>query len=108
MATDRNGSNSSSNSCLQFSPDDLRQLLIVRTSLASVVCLLCCVAVLMIFATKAYRKFVHRLTLYLIISAFCESLMFGVEVIPVTITHDLLSVRMGWEGACAAIGFLAQ
>ena len=62
----------------------------------------------MIFATKAYRKFVHRLTLYLIISAFCESLMFGVEVIPVTITHDLLSVRTGWEGACAAIGFLAQ
>ena len=108
MATDRNGSNSSSNSCLQFSPDDLRQLLIVRTSLASVVCLLCCVAVVMIFATKAYRKFVHRLTLYLIISAFCESLMFGVQVIPVTITHDLLSVRMVWEGACAAIGFLAQ
>ena len=67
--------NASNDSCLQFTKDRFKQLLILRIYLTSVVCLVCCVACLMIFITKAYQRFVHRLILYLILSAFCESLV---------------------------------
>ena len=99
--------NASNDSCLLFTKDRFKQLFILRISLTSVVCLVCCVACLMIFITKAYQRFVHRLVLYLTLSAFCESLMFGMEVIPVTINNGSFSVKTEWEGICSAIGYFA-
>ena len=100
-------SNTSNDSCPPFNWEDFHELLILRISLTSVVCLVCFVACLMIFITKAYQKFVHRLVLYLTLSAFCESLVFGMEVIPITVTNGSLSVKTGWNDTCSAIGFIA-
>ena len=95
--------------CFNFTERDLRINTAVTVSLHLIAVLACIVTIIFIFATKQHHAFVNRLVLYLMIVASIWSLTVMAEVIPVV--HDSLtgvSIRHGWEGVCAVVGFLTQ
>ena len=104
-----NTSNSSSY-CFNFTARELKINTAVTVSLHVVAILACLLTILFILTTRQYRAFVNRLVLYLMLVASVWSVFIIVEVIPVE--HDaarmIVKVRDGWEGACAAAGFLSQ
>eukprot|EP00731_Ephydatia_muelleri_P008799 Em0004g1137a len=97
------------NSCLTV--QEGRIYIAVNSAFASLGSLANLVTIILIVWTKAYKKHVHRLTLYLAAFSLCFSLAVGLEVVPVDwsgSSNDTLKVREGWNDACAAIGFAAQ
>jgi len=104
-AGQQNGSNAS---CHQFTPEQWHILIIARTATASVSCLACCIAFVMIVAFKAYKKFSHRLILYLTLAAFSLSILYALQILPTRETGGTVSIRSGWGGLCTAIAFLDQ
>lgn len=69
-------------------------------------------AIVLIARTRAYRKFIHRLTLYLCSSGLFRALSLWFEVVPVNLEQSPdsspVSVRGGWDAVCALSGFLVQ
>lgn len=104
--------NSTDNSsyCFNFTSSDLRINTAVTLSLHFIAVTLCLITILFIFATKQHHVFVNRLILYLVVTASLWSLTIMAEVIPVIHESALLGVKVreGWEGTCAAVGFLSQ
>ena len=78
----------------------------------SVIATLCYVAAVFLIAwTRAYRQFVHRLTLYLCFCGLFRAVAFLFQVIPIDVQQpdsNPVSVRTGWEGTCAFGGFIVQ
>ena len=102
---EQNGSNAS---CHQFTPEQWHILIIARTVTASLSCLACCIAFIMIVAFKAYKSFANRLVLYLTGAAFCLSILYALQILPTREIDGTISIRSGWEGLCTAIAFLDQ
>ena len=106
----QNSTGNSSSYCFNFTADDLRINTAVTVSLHFIAVAICFFTIIFIFATKQHHIFVNRLVLYLMIAASLWSLTVMAEVIPVNHESVLtgIKVRAGWEGICAAVGFLTQ
>jgi len=55
---------------------------------------------------KAYKRFVHQLTLYLAIAALIYSIIFALQILPVEARCGVVMVRS--EQLCTALGFLVE
>jgi len=102
------GSSGSSNNCLKFSRDKQESWnlgVFITSSAASVACIL---AIIFILAFKGHKRFVHRLTLYLMVAALQEAVVsiLAAVVIPVYINGTVVAVREGFDDFCAASGYL--
>eukprot|EP00731_Ephydatia_muelleri_P021341 Em0013g1068a len=68
-------------------------------------------AIALIVKSRAYRRLLHRLTLYLAIGGILRSLAFVLQVLPVDVEqadNSTVTVRKGWEGVCVFAGFMIQ
>ena len=74
-------------------------------SSSSVVCVL---AIIFILASKGYKHFVHRLTLYLIVVDLLKAVVTIPDVLPVYHNGTVVAVRSGFEGFCFAVGFFLE
>jgi len=101
----------SGNNCLEFDPEKQKSWnlgVFITSPVASVACI---VAIIFILAFKGHKRFVHRLTLYLMVAALLEAVASILAVIPVYHKHDngtVEVVREGFEDFCAASGFLLE
>ena len=96
-------------SCLTV--DEGRIFIVVNSLFASLGSLANVLTIFLIVWTRAYRKHVHRLTLYLASFSLCFSIAVGFETLPLDASgrdNGTLTVKEGWGDACAAIGFIAQ
>ena len=95
----------SGNNCLKFNPEEQKSWnlgVVIVSSVATVACIL---AIISILAFKGHKRFVHRLTLYLMVAALLEAVASVLAVIPVYHKHDngtVVVVREGFEDFCAA------
>ena len=64
------------------------------------------VAIIFILVSKGYKKFVHRLTLYLIVAVQFNGVVSILQVVPVYHNGSVVATREELEGLCAAAGFL--
>lgn len=84
----------------------------IYSSFAAIATVMYIVAILLIATTRAYKQFIHRLTLYLSFSGLFRALSLWFEVVPVNLekTPDTSSVevRDGWNAVCALSGFVVQ
>lgn len=88
-----------------------QRLVSAHAVVAVVGSLACIVTIALIAATRTYRMQIHRLRLYLSVACLLFATSLGFEAIPVDLNKSsevAISVRQGWNGVCAAIGFLAQ
>ena len=68
----------------------------------------CILAIILILTFKGHKRFVHRLTLYLMVAALLEAVVSILDLIPVYHNGTVVAVREGFEDFCAAIGFLFE
>ena len=71
----------------------------------------CILAIISTLAFKGHKRFVHQLTLYLMVAALLEAVVSILAVIPVYNNHDsgsAMDVGEGFEDFCATIGFLLE
>ena len=90
--------------CFSFSSKDFGAIFGTKVGVAGLAVLACCVAIFLIFISKAYKRFVHRLTLYLTIAALVYSVVFILQIMPVESSCGFVVVRN--EQLCMAAGFL--
>lgn len=68
-----------------------------------------CLATIVLFVmVKAYRSYVHRLTLYLAITSLFFAVSLGLSVAPINTDTYPIALRNGWNDTCIAFGFLIQ
>ena len=96
----------SGNFCLEWSEDELEALEIVNISMSTAGVLASAVAIIFILVSKGYKKFVNRLTLYLIVAVQFFGVVSILQVVPVYHNGTVVATREGLEGLCAASGFL--
>ncbi len=96
----------SNKTCFKFSKGQFDAVIWTKTGVSSLSAVACCLAILLIVFMKAYRRFVHRLTLYLAIAAFIYSVIFALQVLPVKDKCDHVTVTN--EKLCTALGFLVE
>ena len=78
---------------------------------ASISVLFYVTAIVLIVKARAYRLFLHRLTLYLAIGGILRSLAYMLQVLPVEVNPQdghTVELRKGWGGACVFGGFMIQ
>ncbi len=92
--------------CFKFSKNQFDAVIWTKTSVSSLSAVACCLAIFLIVFLRAYKRFVHRLTLYLAIAALIYSLVFALQVLPVDDRCDHVIVTD--ERLCLALGFLVQ
>ena len=100
-----------SDGCIYPTVERAVKLVTAHAVVAVVGSLACVLTIVLIAATKTYRVQIHRLRLYLAIACLLFAVSLGFEAIPVELRKpggNAISVRQGWGGACAAIGFFAQ
>ena len=95
---------SSVNFCLEWSEKELEALTEYLLSAAGV--LASVVAIIFILVSKGYKKFVYRLTLYLMVAVQFHGVVSILRVVPVYYNGSVVATREGFEGLCAAAGFL--
>ena len=102
------GFNGNISNCLKILAEEQNAYKVAIISVSSSASVACVLAITFIVAFKGYKKFVHRLTLYLIIAALLELLVSIVDVLPVYHDETVVAVRRGYEGLCAVVGFLIE
>ena len=98
--------NLTNKTCFSFSKRDFEAVIGTKTGVAGLAAIACCVVVLLIVFFKAYKRFVHRLTLYLAIAALIYSIIFALQILPVEARCGIVMVRS--EQLCTALGFLVE
>ncbi len=98
----------SSDSCYMFSATQIQEITIAKIMVSSVTVVACLFGIIVIFALRQYRTFVHRLLVYLMVVAFFQGVATGSEVAPVHHNGRVVEVRHGLNPVCIAIGFAAQ
>ena len=94
--------------CLKILVEEQNTYKVSIISVSSSASVACVLAIIFIMVFKGYKKFVHRLTLYLIIAALLELAVSIVDVLPVYHDGTVVAVRRGYEGLCAVVGFLIE
>ncbi len=102
------GSGSLPNSCHTFDAKQIRSFIIVYASESFAAAIACLIAVVVIVSLKLYRKFAHRLLLYVLIVAFLQAVSTGLQVAPIHHNGVDVQVKHGLDGLCAAAGFFVQ
>ena len=92
--------------CFELNNHNYVTVFWIKTVVLILAALACSLAIGTIFFFKAYKKFVHRLALYLVITAFFNSLAFILNSLPVENRCGYMVVKN--EGFCIATGFLDQ
>ena len=93
-------------SCFKFDKKQFESMVWVRTGIATAAGVTCCLVILLIWFLKAYKRSVHRFTLYLIIAALLNSVALILESRPVKNECD--HVKLVNKNLCIAAGFLDQ
>ena len=93
-------------SCFGLNSNTFKSVLFAKTVLAALACLTCCLTITIIILFKAYKKFVHRLSLYSIMTAFFNSMAFILNSLPVANICGYVVIKH--ETLCVATGFLDQ
>ena len=109
LASDLSMSSNSTNdsNCLRILAEEFDTWRVAIISVCSSSSLACVLAIVFILASKVYKKFVYRLTLYLIIVALLEPVVSILDVLPVYRNGTAVAVREGFEGFCSLVGFLS-
>ena len=90
----------------EWSEEELEALEIVNICFSAADVLASAVAIIFILVFKGYKKFVHRLILYLIVAVQFHGVVSILQVVPVYHNGTVVATREGLEGLCAAAGFL--
>ena len=98
--------NLTNKTCFRFSSRDFEAIFGAKVGVAGLAVFACCVAIFLIFISKAYKKFVLRLTLYLAIAALIYSVVFILQILPVEDRCGFVVVRN--KQLCMAAGFLVM
>ena len=88
----------SGNNCPKLTPETQKTWNIAVITISSVATVACILAIISILAFKGHKRFVHRLTLYLMVAALLEAVASVLAVIPVYHKHDNGTVVHGCEG----------
>ena len=102
MADEANGS------CFNFSEKQVEISVLVRPTIAAGGALACLLGITVIAATRSYRRFNHRLVLYLLLATLAKAVSLSLGLAPVKYEEGRVAVRGGWESFCVAAGFLAE
>ena len=92
-------------SCFKFNKHEFESIRWTKIGVSTLAGVISCLAVLLIIFLKAYKKFVHRLALYLCIAAFFNSIGFWLQILPVKDKCDYVVVTS--EDVCKAAGITA-
>ena len=108
-----NGSNCSQHNftnktCFKFCKDEFETVAWIRVGMSILAAMMCCLAIVMIVFFKAYKRFVHRLALYLSIAALFSAPTFAIELVPVQEKYGHAVIRNEYKPFCTAIGFLTE
>lgn len=83
----------------------------VHSSFAIAAVLVYATTAVLVLAAKAYRMYIHRLSLYLALVGSLHAFCMGLEVLPTDLSqadNSTAVVRPGWYGACVFFAFAAQ
>ncbi len=108
LATELENPDNSSDSCYMFSATQIQEITTVTITMYSAGALTCFLGIVVIVALRQYRTFVHRLLVYLMVTAFVHGISAGLEVAPVHHNGRVVEDRHGLNGVCRAIGFVGQ
>ena len=98
-----------STNCTESDPLQKLQLYVAIEAVFAVISSLACLATIILFVVvKAYRSYVHRLTLYLAITSLFFAVSLGISMAPINTDRLPISPRNGWGDTCIAFGFLTQ
>ena len=98
----------SGSNCPKFSAEEQKSWTLGAIIVSSASTVACILAVILILAFKGHKRFVYRLTLYLVVAALLEAVVSVLEVVPVYHNGTVVAVREGFEDFCAASGFLLE
>ena len=85
--------NFANKTCFEFSERGFYIALWLRTGLAFLAAVMCIVAIIIIFLLKAYKKFIHRLVLYLCLAALFTTITIAIQLAPVKQMCEHVSVK---------------
>ena len=93
--------------CFEFSESGFYTVSWLRTVLSILAAVMCIVAIIFIFLLKAYRRFVHRLVLYLCLAALFSAIMTAIQLAPVKYVcgHVVVKSTKGCTAAAALIEY---
>ena len=103
--------NKTTANCSKPTAKDEIAVLQLYSIFASISVLVYLTAIGIIVKGRAYRLFLHRLTLYLAIGGILHSLACMLQVLPVEVNPQdgrTVELRKGWGGACVFGGFMIQ
>ena len=98
--------NTNGNFCLEWSAEELESWRITTICISSAGVLACILAIICILVSKGYKKFVHRLTLYLVIVVKFIGVLSILRVVPVYHNGTVVAMMKDLEVLCAVAGFL--
>ena len=98
--------NFTNKTCFKISRNEFTSLFWTEVGISILAATVCLFSILMIILFKAYKKLVHRLSLYLIINALAISISTILQCIPTKYLCGYVVVTN--EQLCEASGFLAQ
>ena len=98
--------NTNGNFCLEWSAEELESWKITTICISSAGVLACILAIICILVSKGYKKFVHRLTLYLVIVVKFIGVLSILRVVPVYHNGTVVAMMKDLEVLCAVAGFL--
>ena len=110
LASDLSMSNNITNdsNCLKILADEFDTWRVAIISVCSSSSVACVLAIIFIIASKVYKKFVHRLTLYLMVVDLLKTIVSILNILPVYRNGTVVAVRSGSEGFCSAVGFFLE
>ena len=94
--------------CFKFSEHNYNTVLWVNNSMAILAAVACCITIFIILFQKAYKVFVHRLALYLIITSLVIAIVLLARVVATEQKCGYLVVKDNNYSLCAAMGFLLE
>jgi len=91
--------NSTNNSyCTDLSTEDMYVLKVTYYCVSSTAAVACILAIILILVSKRYKKFVYRLTLYLMVAILLVEVATILEAVPMYNNGTVVAVRKGFEG----------
>ena len=94
--------------CTDLNAEDIHDLKVTYFCVSSTAVVACILAIIFILVSKRYKKFVYRLTIYLLVTILLVQVVNILGVTPVYYNGTTVAVRGGFEGLCVAAGFLYQ
>ena len=93
-------------SCFTFNKHHFVSVFWTKIVLAAVATVACSIAIVLIILSKAYKRFVHRLTLYLTTTALVNSIVIALQTAAAKYSCGIVVVRN--DALCKASGFLDE